>query len=423
MRIVYLHQYFTTPGMTGGTRSYEIARRLVARGHEVHMVTTDRDGTPGGRRGWSTAEVGGIRVHALPVPYSNRMSYARRIGAFVHFAIEAAREATRIGGDLVYATSTPLTIAIPAVRAARAHRIPMIFEVRDLWPEIPVAVGALRNPVLIAIARRLERFAYHNAAHVIAISDGMRDGVVAAGHPASRVTVIPNACDREMFDVGDGPGREIRERYEWLGNRPMVVYTGTMGLINGVGYMVRIAAAAAAIDPDIRFVVVGDGREADQVRSEAATLGVLDRNFFLIPPVSKASMPAWLSAATIATSFVIDKPALWANSANKFFDALAAARPIAVNYGGWQADVINESGAGLVLDRQSPTAAAAQLVRAVRDDAWLRNAGAAGRRLATERYDRDLLTDRLEDVFLRVVGGQNSAAAARVGATAASFGS
>jgi glycosyltransferase involved in cell wall biosynthesis len=134
-------------------------------------------------------------------------------------------------------------------------------------------------------------------------------------------------------------------------------------------------------------------------------------------------MPAWLSAATIATSFVIDKPALWANSANKFFDALAAARPIAINYGGWQADVINESGAGLVLDRQSPAAAAAQLVRAVRDEAWLRNAGEAGRRLATERYDRELLTDRLEDVFLRVVGGQNSAAAARVGATAASFGS
>jgi glycosyltransferase involved in cell wall biosynthesis len=408
VRIVYLHQYFTTPGMTGGTRSYEIARRLVARGHEVHMVTTDRDATPGGRQGWSTTEVAGIQVHALPVPYSNRMSYARRIGAFMQFAIQAAREASRIGGDLVYATSTPLTIAIPAVRAARAHRIPMVFEVRDLWPQIPVAVGALRNPVLIAMARRLERYAYRNAAHVIALSDGMRDGVVATGHPASRVTVIPNACDREMFDVGDEPGREIRARYEWLGNRPMVVYTGTMGLINGVGYMARIAAAAAAIDPDVRFVVVGDGREAEQVRSEAVTLGILDRNFFLVPPAAKASMPAWLSAATIATSFVIDKPALWANSANKFFDALAAARPIAINYGGWQANEINESGIGLVLDRQRPEVAAAHLVRAVRDDAWLRTARESARRLATERYDRDRLTARLEDVMLRVVGARPS---------------
>lgn len=403
MRIIYLHQYFTTPDMTGGTRSYEIARRLVARGHEVHMVTTLRDAAPHERRRWSVREVAGIHVHSLPVPYSNRMTYSRRIAAFARFAFEAAREASRLGGDIVYATSTPLTIAIPAVRAARAHRIPMVFEVRDLWPEIPVAVGALRNPVMIAMARRLERFAYMNAAHIVALSDGMRDGIVAAGQAASRITVIPNACDREMFDVGDGPGRDIRGRYEWLGDRPLVLYTGTLGLINGVTYMVHLAAEALKIDPDVRFVVVGDGREEAHVRATAARLGVLDRNFFLLPPVAKTAVPAWLSAADIASSFVIDQPVLWANSANKFFDAFAAARPIAINYGGWQAAVIRESGAGLVLDPRDLQSAAAQTVRALRDDAWLRAARDAARRLATDRYDRDHLTDTLEGVLLRVV--------------------
>lgn len=403
MRILYLHQYFTTPTMSGGTRSYEIARRLVARGHDVHMVTTVRDELPDGARRWTTSETAGIHVHSLPVPYSNRMSYARRIEAFLRFAWEAGRKATQLGGDVVYATSTPLTIAIPAVRAARAHRIPMVFEVRDLWPEIPVAVGAVRNPLLIAAARRLERFAYRNAAHVVALSDGMRDGVVAVGHPASRVTVIPNACDRELFDVGPAPGQEIRAKYGWLANRPLVLYTGTLGLINGVSYMVKIAAAALRIDSEVRFAVVGEGREEALVRSTAASLGVLDRNFFLLPPVAKATMPAWLSAADIATSFVIDKPVLWANSANKFFDSLAASRPVAINYGGWQASTLEESGAGLVLDRNDPTRAAEQLVRAVRDTTWLASARAAAQRLATERYDRDLLTDRLEEVLLRVV--------------------
>ena len=373
------------------------------------MVTTVRDAAPRGRRQWSSTETAGIQVHALPVPYSNRMSYARRIAAFVDFAWQAAREATRLDGDVVYATSTPLTIAIPAVRAARAHRIPMVFEVRDLWPEIPIAVGALRNPVLITLARRLERFAYRNAEHIVALSDGMRDGVVATGQSPSRITVIPNACDRESFDVGDVPGRELRARYEWLRDRPLVLYTGTLGLINGVGYMVHIAAAAATMDPDVRFVVVGDGREEAQVRAEASALGVLDRNFFLIPPVPKATMPAWLSAADIATSFVIDQPVLWANSANKFFDALAAAKPVAINYEGWQAAVIRESGAGLVLDRRDADVAASQLVRGVRDGAWLRAAGEAARRLATERYDRDILTDLLEQVLLRAVGARASA--------------
>lgn len=409
MRIIYLHQYFTTPTMSGGTRSYEIARRLVARGHDVHMVTTVRDALPDGPRRWTASETAGIHVHALPVPYSNRMSYARRIEAFLRFAWEAGRKASQLGGDVVYATSTPLTIAIPAVRAARAHRIPMVFEVRDLWPEIPVAIGAVRNPLLIAAARRLERFAYKNAAHVIALSDGMRDGVVATGYPASRVTVIPNACDRELFDVGREPGKAIRATYEWLGDRPLVLYTGTLGLINGVSSLVKIAEAALAIDPEVRFVVVGEGREEALVRSTAVSLGVLDRNFFLVPPIPKAAMPAWLSAADIATSFVIDQPALWANSANKFFDALAAARPVAINYGGWQASVIEEYGAGLVLDRYDPKLAAEQFVRAVRDATWLARAGAAARRLATERYDRDLLTDRLEEVLLRVVPGRVTA--------------
>jgi glycosyltransferase involved in cell wall biosynthesis len=294
----------------------------------------------------------------------------------------------------------------------------MVFEVRDLWPEIPIAVGALRNPVLIALARRLERFAYRNAAHIVALSDGMRDGVVATGQSPSRVTVIPNACDCESFDVGDGPGREVRARYEWLRDRPLVLYTGTLGLINGVGYMVRIAAAAAKSDRDVRFVVVGDGREEAQVRAEAVALGVLDRNFFLIPPVPKATMPAWLSAADIATSFVVDQPVLWANSANKFFDALAAARPIAINYEGWQAAVIREAGAGLVLDRRDPDAAASQLIRAVRDRPWLRAAGEAARRLATDRYDRDVLTDSLEQVLLKVAGARAATRGVSLGAPA-----
>jgi len=403
MRVLYLHQYFTTPSMSGGTRSYEIARRLVAKGHEVHMIASAREDVKPRRTQWYETEEAGIRVHWLPVPYSNRMSYRDRIAAFFRFAWHAAHEAARLGGDVVYATSTPLTIALPAVYAARRHRIPMVFEVRDLWPEMPIAVGALKSPIAIALAQRLERFAYRNAAHVIALSPGMKAGVVATGYPSSQVTVIPNSCDIEFFDVDPAHGRAIRSRYSWLADRPLVVYIGTLGLVNGVGYLARLAAEVGKTDPDVRFVVIGDGRERERVRQEAETLGVLDKSFFLLPSAPKMEMPSWLSAADVATSLFIDLEPMWVNSANKFFDALAAGRPVAINYGGWQADLVREWNSGLVLDRHEARAAT-QLLQVLRDRAWLARSGAAARDLARQRFDRDRLTESLESLLVHVTG-------------------
>ena len=170
LKIVYLHQYFNLPSDAGGTRSYEMARRLVAWGHEVHMVASSRDAEPNWRCGWRETEESGIHVHWLPVPYSNAFSYAARTRAFFEFAWGAELKAASLEGDVVFATSTPLTIALPAVYAARRKQIPMVFEVRDLWPELPIAMGALRRPLLIAAARCLERFAYRNSAHIVALS-------------------------------------------------------------------------------------------------------------------------------------------------------------------------------------------------------------------------------------------------------------
>ena len=146
MRIVYLHQYFVTPAMSGGTRSYEMARRLVERGHEVHMITSDQS-APVGAPCWRESMESGIHVHWTPVEYHNRMSYTRRVMAFIHFAWRAGRKAVTLHGDVIFASSTPLTIALPAVYAARRSRRPMVFEVRDLWPAVPIAMGIIRNPL------------------------------------------------------------------------------------------------------------------------------------------------------------------------------------------------------------------------------------------------------------------------------------
>ncbi len=396
MRIVYLHQYFATPEMVGGTRSYEMAKRLVAAGHEVNMVTAQRSGHG---HGWSQTEEAGIHVHWCPVAYSSQMSFRRRIQSFLEFSWRSASKAASLPCDVIFASSTPLTIALPAAYGAWRQRAPIVFEVRDLWPETPVAVGALKHRLPIALARGLERFAYARASHVVALSPDMKDGVVATGYPEDSVSVIPNSCDLKLFDVPSETGKRFRQQHAWLQDRPLVVYTGALGLVNGVEYLAQLAAAVAQYNPDVRFLAIGDGRERNKVRHVATELGVLNRNFFMLDSVPKKQMPAVLSAAHIATSTVIDRKPLWANSANKVFDALAARRPIAINHEGWLADMIRQTGCGLVLPVGDIKSAAEHLVATLDDPAQLSLLGRAAHRVARDQFDRDMLARKLESVI------------------------
>lgn len=390
MRIVYLHQYFVTPSMAGGARSYEMARRLVAAGHEVHMVTSDQQmmakTTP-----WRESEEGGIRVHWTPVPYDNTMGYRQRINAFLKFAWRAARKAAALQADIVFATSTPLTIAIPAVYAAWRLRVPMVFEVRDLWPEVPIAVGAIRNPLVKYAARRLERFAYGNATRIVALAPGMKREIVATGYPEDKVAVIPNGCDLDMFADLDG-ARRLRQQHQWLRDRPLLVFTGTFGLVNGVDYLVRLAAAIRRMDPELRIVAVGTGREFERTRALAAELGVLNQNVYLLGQAPKSEAAAWTVAADMTIALFTGPEIVWRDAVqNKFFDSLAAGKPVVNNFPGWQSTVAAEAGAGLILSAVDIEQAAGDVVRAVRDPVWLANAGRAARRLAEERFNRDNL--------------------------------
>lgn len=399
MRIVYLHQYFSTPAAPGGTRSYEMARRLVSRGHQVHMVTSDRSEAVDHDARWWTTDEAGITVHWTHVPYSNAMSYRERITSFFRFSLRAARKAAALEADVVFATSTPLTIALPAVYAARRSRVPMVFEVRDLWPELPIAIGALKGRTPKMAARWLERFAYRNAAAVVALSPGMRDGVVRAGVAPARIRVIPNGCDLELFAARAGEGLRFRSRYPWLGDRPLVVYTGTLGRINGVGYLADVAAVVQRRDPEVRFLIVGGGAEAEAVEEHARKLGVLGRSFFMEPRMPKEAMPACLAAADVATSLFVDLEEMWANSANKFFDALASGTPVMINYGGWQAGLLEESGAGLVVSPSDPPGAAGALLDLIGDWGRLQRMGSAARALARQQFDRDRLAREMEEVL------------------------
>ncbi|MGB3500408.1 MAG: glycosyltransferase family 4 protein [Mesorhizobium sp.] len=398
MKITYIHQYFTTPGMTGGTRSYEMARRMVDAGHQVQMITS-RSETHSSGAGWVREKIDGIDVHWLPVRYENTMGYVRRLFAFGSFAAKAGRYAARFDTDVVFATSTPLTVAVPGIQVSRSRKVPMVFEVRDLWPELPIAVGALNFPFAKPLARELERRAYANSTRVVALSPGMCEGVARTGYPANRISCIPNSSDTAEFDVSAELGERFRQQRDWLADRPLVIYAGTFGKINGVSYLADLAASMRPLNPEVRFLAVGRGAEAGVVADHASRIGVLGENFFIEDALPKREMPALFSASTVSTSLVIPLEALWNNSANKFFDSLAAGRPIVINYGGWQADLIEQQGIGLVLDPEDPQKSAQALNEFLKNDEAIRSARSASRHLAESRFSRDKLAGELIQVL------------------------
>ena len=397
MKIIYIHQYFNTPKMSGGTRSYELARRLVANGHEVHIITSSRD--------YSSPKVStftkedGINVHWLPVAYSNEFSDINRMIAFLKFAWFATTKGISLQGDVVFATSTPLTIVLPGYLVSRKLSVPMVFEVRDLWPTLPIAIGSLKNPLLKWIAYKLERFAYFNSSRIVALSEGMKDGVVATGYDADKVTVIPNSCDLELFSGNDNVDHssDFRLRNNIPIDATLIVYAGTFGRINGVGYLVDLASKLIDLT-DLHFLAIGGGAEFEDISELAQSLGVLNKTFHLLGSVSKEEIANVLAAADVATSLFIPLEEMEANSANKFFDALAAGRPILINYGGWQAKLLHDHDAGMQLDRDI-SLAADQVRQLLANPEYLVSWGLNSRRLGESQFSRNDLAKDLERVL------------------------
>jgi len=397
MKILYIHQYFNTPDMSGGTRSYEMACRMVKKGNEVHMITSIRDGSANLKK-WEKEIIDGIVVHWLNVPYDNKMSFFRRIYAFMVFALNAGRNAISIGGDIIFATSTPLTIAIPAIHAKKRLKIPMVFEVRDLWPEIPVAIGAIKNPILKYLANKLELWAYRHSDKIIGLSQGMCQGIEKTGYPKENIYNIPNSSDISLFQVGNRVGMDFRKKIEWLNKEKLIIYAGALGKINGVGYLVDVAKEFLHLNKNVKFLIVGTGLDEKLIRAKAKRFGCLNNNLFMINKLPKSEIPALFSAATMSTALFLPIKEMEVNSANKYFDTLAAGKPIIINYGGWQKDLIEKYNIGLALNTD-PSIAAKSLNELLLNEELIKDMGTNSLALAKSHFSCDKLAGELIDVL------------------------
>ncbi|MDI6843783.1 MAG: glycosyltransferase family 4 protein [Anaerosomatales bacterium] len=396
MKILYIHQFFATrESSLGLIRSYEFARRWTAEGHEVTVITSSsRLPEEFDRKLLSEGVIDGIRVRSVRVRYSNYMSYARRMWSFALFTVGATFLAVTSGKhDVVFATSTPLTVGIPGWVAAALTRTPFVFEVRDLWPEAAIQMGALkRNGLIARAAKRLERFLYRHAKHVIALSPGMAEGVIAEGIPAERVHMVPNSADLDLFY----PAPKDHEFLASLGvpeGAFVVGYAGAIGPSNAVEEQVPEAARTLHERgrDDIVFVIAGDGKCLPKLKELVAGLP----NVRLVGALPKKDVPVLTRSADVLMTLFADVPILATNSPNKFFDGLASGRPMIVNSNGWTRTLVEENDCGVYVPAGDGIALADALERLSADRERLEEMGRNARRLAEERFSRDDLADQV----------------------------
>ncbi len=350
-------------------------------------------------------DVDGIDVIPVRAGYSDymtgtAMSYPRRVAAFGQFAAAATATALRQPRpDVIYATSPPLTMALPAMAAGRRRRAPLAFEVRDLWPEAPIQMGALRNPLAQRAARGLERLVYRTAAEVIALSPGMRDGIVATGVAPDKVTMVPNASDLELFSP-EVDGTPARERLG-LGQRFVCTYFGTMGEANDLTPVVEAAALMQQRGEDgVAFVLHGEGKRRAELEELARRRGA-SNVVFSDPIPDKASVAQLAAASDVCMTIYKDVPILATCSPNKLFDTFAAGRPAIVNTDGWLRELVQDNEAGVFV-RPGDPADLADRVAELRDQPELvERYGRNARSLAEREFDRDMLAERVLSVLER----------------------
>lgn len=413
MRVVYLYQYYKSLQGSGSTRAYEFVRRLHAAGHEVLVISSSARlvGFTGRRRwGMVEGEVDGVTVWAVPSSYSNRMGYLARVLEFLRFAWLSSLAVLRARRpDVIYASSTPLTVAIPALVGRLLRRVPLVFEVRDLWPEVPEGMGILRNRLLLGAAKGLAGLTYRCSAGIIALSPGMRDGIVRYGIPRERIAVIPNGSDLDLFRP-DLDGTDLRRRYGLEGTF-LLVHTGAMGVVNGLDFLLPVCARLAETLPNAVVCLVGEGGQRRRLEAQARDLRLANLRFF--GPVAKEEMPAWLAAADVGLMLIRRLPILEMNSANKFFDYAAGGLPCLMNYGGWKADLLRRYRAGVAVESDDPAAFSAAIVAMAQDPAGLEAMGREARRMAEAEFDRDRQFAELQLRLLLAVGPGSRTARSR----------
>ncbi|UCC68628.1 MAG: glycosyltransferase family 4 protein [Armatimonadota bacterium] len=399
MTIVVVHQQFLRPDEGGGSRFNEFSRLWTEAGHRVVIIAGQTSYATGGRapeyRGhWVYREKhGGATVLRVYTPEARMTNFLSRIWNFLCFMLSATWAVLFVAPHphMMIASSPQLIVAVPGVLGSLARRCPLVFEVRDLWPETGITMGAIRPDSLSARALyALEALAYRRAAAVNVLTPAFRDSIVSRQlAPAEKVWLVPNGADLSLLP-SPGEREKIRETYGWQ-DRLVVLYAGAHGIANDLMQFV-LAAEALREEQDIVLVTVGSGAELPDLRDAVKRRG-LD-NIRLLGPVPKRQMPGFLAAADVGAAILRRCQTFRTVYPNKMFDYMSAGLPVLLAIDGVARELVENAGAGVYVEPGDTDA----MRRAI---LWLRGhpakAAEMGRRGETyvrEHFDRAVLAER-----------------------------
>ena len=403
MKLLYIHQHFVTNEGASGTRSYDVSKYLVEMGHPVTLICGLNDYSTQKRPRWwqpfTVETLDGIKLVTCNAFYSNKQKVPARLLSFVKFAVLATWACLRERGvDLIFPTSTPLTVGIPGRVAAALKRVPYVFEVRDLWPEDLLAADRLKPGLQYRVWEWLERFSYAKARRILLVSRGFHDRLLERGFAPERLQTILLGADGRLFEDVT-PDREYIAHHG-LDGKTLAIYTGAHGDANGLFQLVE-AAEVLRDRPDIAIVLIGDGKMKSALKQAVADKGLT--NVIMLDPVPKHQLPGILAACHIGLMILkqITRPR-WVTP-NKIFDYMFTGIPSIVNFPGTTADLVKTDGAGLVSEPGSARDLADKIVFLADHPEERAAIGRRAREVAWARYDRKMIAESLARVFETVV--------------------
>lgn len=404
MKILYINQHFITTAGVGGTRQHDICRYLAERGHEITLLSgySASKGLPKPRRFslWRVHHLDGFKVYVCNTPYSQEMSPQRRVFAFLQFAFIA----TLIGLkerkiDLVFATSTPLTVTIPGLLVSKLRRKPYAFEARDLWPEDLVIGGRMKESSFIhRFFSFLEQATYRHARKVTVVSEGFHQRLLERGMDADKLNMIPLGADGDKFKNATPNHRFFEERR--LGDKKLAIYTGAHGKANGLDQLLD-AAEFLRHRNDIAIVLFGKGSEKSRLEATAKDRGLTNLHFFA--PVPIGELVTILAACDFGLIIFRQVQRPRPLTPNKFYDYCFSGIPSVVNFSGTTAEIVRREQIGLVSEPGCPEDLASTIEQLADRENERVEMGRRARALGWERYDRKRIASQMEDFFERAL--------------------
>ncbi|TAK53566.1 MAG: glycosyltransferase WbuB [Gammaproteobacteria bacterium] len=413
MRILFLTHYFPPEVNAPASRTFEHCRAWVEAGHEVTVLTCAPN-HPAGRvypghrnRLWQTETNAGIRVCRVWTLLAPNRGTVRRTLNYLSYLLMAVLAAPFLRrADVVVSTSPQFFCGLAGYFVSRLHRAPWVLEIRDLWPESIVTVGALAPSRATRLLERLEAWAYRHADRIVSVTDSFVPRIAERAGDAAKIRVIKNGVDLDFYRP-DQDASALRAELG-IGARFVAAYVGTHGMAHGLEVILR-AADRLRDRPELLFLMAGDGAERARLLAEKERLR-LD-NVLMPGQLPKERMPALWALTDVSLVLLRDQPLFRTVLPSKLFEALGAAKPVILGVRGESAELLQASGAGICIEPENDAELAAAVSALAADRARCTALGRAGREYVQQHFDRRRLAARFEALLAEVVGGRREGSA------------